>query len=333
MRASRRRGVLAVLAVGAIGIAAACGGSDDSESSGLSAEEFRSQADAICAKYDEQTDAIAAPGGPDEVEAYFTEVIPIQQQQLTELQALEPPEDLSARFDEATGLLEEQISLAQQAVDQISGGTDPATAVQSFSDEADANGDRLDALATELGLTECGNDDSGGDDTDTSGTDTTATTLDTTGGDATTTEDVTTEESGDTTGDTVEPTTTYGDDALQIYITDVSDAANALVQFGTILQSVSSPEDLSQQADAASAQLDTFDAAMAQIATYRLSNAQLEEQRAGLVATSGNVSTTLRDFTAAAAAGDLEEAQALLPQVQTALSEFQAAAAGSSSTP
>lgn len=330
MRASRRRGVLAVLAVGAIGIAAACGGSDDSEASGLSAEEFRSQADAICAKYEEQTNAVEEPTGPDDVVTYFTTVIPIQQAQITELKALEPPEDLSAKFDEATTLLEKQVALAQQAADDISGGADATTVVQSLNDEATSNSDQLDTIAQELGLTECGDGDGEGD-TSTEGTDTTATTLDTTGGDTTETEAATTEDAADTTGDTAEPTTTYGDEALQIYITDVSDAANALVQFGTILQSVSSPEDLSQQADAASAQLDTFDAAMAQIATYRLSNAQLEEQRAGLVATSGNVSTTLRDFTAAAAAGDLEQAQALLPQVTSALSEFQAAAAGSSS--
>lgn len=110
------------------------------------------------------------------------------------------------------------------------------------------------------------------------------------------------------------------------YLSDVQSAAGALSSFGTLLQSVSSPDDLKNKAPQARTRLDEFDAAIAKLGTYTLDDARLERQRSGLARTGPRVSDTLRRFTDAAEKGDLAEIQRLVPEIQSAIGDFQAAA-------
>lgn len=310
MRASRRRGALAVLAIGAIAIGAGCGG--DSGSDALSADELRSQADAICERFDAESEAIAEPTSADGIKPFLEQTAALQQEQLDELEALDPPEELAEPYEEALGLLQTQIDTANEVVADIDSGTSPEEAATALTELA-SNGERLDELAAEIGLQRCG----GGDDTSGDSDTTTTTTADDT---LTTTDDATT--------DSAPPDTPTGTADIQTYVGDVGEAAQALVSFGTILQNVSSAEELQAQAGQAEAELDKFDAAIAEMSGYTLENAQLEQQRAGLVDTADEVSSSLGEFVDAAREGDTARIQELVPEVTGALTSFQNAASG-----
>lgn len=310
MKLARRRRLAGLAAIGAIALVGGCGGGSDDGSSTtasgtggttaaeLSADEFRTQANRICAEAQDRIDDVPDPETPAEIPTAFSALIPIAQERLDRLRALDPPAELQARFDEAVGLGERQITLARQISDRVTGGEDAEAVFGEIEPQLTANEKRSDALAAELGVPECAGD--GADDTSTAGT--TATEAAETSAGA---------------GGAVEPAA---------YLGDVQAAAGALSSFGTLLQSVSSPEDLKSKAGQARQRLDEFDAAIAKLDTYTLDDARLEQQRAGLARTGPRVSETLREFTDAAAKGDLAEIQRLVPEIQSAIGAFQKAA-------
>src|SRR3712207_1401202 len=110
----RSRPLAALAVLGAAAAIAGCGGGDD-DSGALSADEFRSQADAICADANTRLDALDEPTGPDQVLGFLQSGLTVQQEQLDKLKALQPPDDLSGTFDEATALLDQQTATIQGA--------------------------------------------------------------------------------------------------------------------------------------------------------------------------------------------------------------------------
>lgn len=300
----RRRSLAGIAALGAVAFIAGCGGGSDS----LTAEEFRTQADAICADYNSQAASLTAPTRPSEYLASLKEIVPLQKSQLDKLKELQPPSELSATFDEALALLERQSGVLDTAVERLEGGDDPEAVLNEIATEAGSIGDEADAKAEELGLKVCGTDGAGDASagTDTSG--------------AATTAPATTEAAPATTG------TTTGTGA---YVADVQAAAGALSAFGTVLSTSTGIEDLKSKVPSARESLDTFDTAIAKLEGYSLGIPRLDEQREGLAATGPKVSDVLRRFLAAAASGDLAAVQALVPEVTSTIGEFQAAATGS----
>ena len=79
---------------------------------------------------------------------------------------------------------------------------------------------------------------------------------------------------------------------------------------------------------AATQALDDFDKAIGELETYTLSDGTLDRQRAGLVRTGPRVSDVLRQFLDAAQEGDVAAVQGLVPEVTSAITEFQQAATG-----
>jgi hypothetical protein len=316
MPASRRIGALAILAIGAVALGAGCGG--DGDDSGLSADEFRSQVDAVCARFDDESNDLDDPTSAEDVLPFLEANIDLQEEQLNELQAITPPDEFADDYQEALELGQTQIDQLQGVVDDIEGGADPVEAVNEAGDDFEANSERLSELADDIGLEECGNNSvNSSDDTDTSTDDT----LDDATTDETTEADTVTETDTDTSAPT--------EGSIATYIDDVTDAAQALVAFGTILQNVDSADELESQSAEARAELDKFDAAIQQMSTYTLDNARLESQRAGLVETGDDVSSSLNEFLDAAEDGDTARVQELVPEVTQALQDFQAAASGS----
>ncbi len=298
-----RRPLAGLAALGAVALIAGCGGGSDS----LSAEEFRTQADAICADYNSQADQLAEPTQPSEFLASLKEIVPLQASQLDKLKELEPPSELSGTFDEALALLDRQAGVLDTAVERLEGGEDPEAVLNDIATEAGSIGDEADAKAEELGLKVCGTDDAG----DTSdGTDTSA---------APTTAPATTEAA---------PATTSAATGTEAYVADVQAAAGALSEFGTVLSTSTGIEDLKSKVPGARASLDTFDAAISKLEGYSLGIPRLDEQREGLAETGPKVSDVLRRFLDAAAAGDLAAVQALVPEVTSTIGEFQSAATG-----
>jgi soluble cytochrome b562 len=293
-----RRTLGGLAALGAVALIAGCGGGSDS----LSAEEFRSQADAVCADAERQIDDLTEPRSGEQVLAFLRAGLPIQEAQLERLREIEPPDDLRSDYDEGMDLLEQQIAAIDAAADRIEAGEDPEAVLGEVDEEISSLGDEADERARALGLTVCGADDD--DAATTTGTTPTAPTAP-----ATTT-----------------PGAGGGESAA--YLADVQAAAGALQEFGTLLQSTTGLEDLRSKIPAAQASLDTFDSAIAELDGYTLDEAQLEQQRAGLARTGPAVSDVLRRFLDAAQEGDLQAVQALVPEVTSTIGEFQAAATG-----
>lgn len=301
MPLTRRRSLAGLVAVGATVLIAGCGGGSDS----LSAEEFRAQADAICADANREIEAIAEPTSAEQFLTYIQAALPIQRAQLDRLAALEPPDDLQAGFDAGVAAIRQQIDAIDGAGARIEGGEDATAVVAEVTPTLESLNEQSDAAAQSLGLTVCGSD--------ANETPTTPVAPPTTP----------TETTPSTT-----PSTTAGAGDATAYVADVQEAAGALEEFGTLLQSSTGLEDLRAKVPEARAQLDTFDAAIATLDGYTLSSTELEEQRAGLARTGPAVSDVLRRFLDAADAGDIEAVQALVPEVTTTIGEFQAAATG-----
>ncbi|MEW6583765.1 MAG: hypothetical protein AB1416_13495 [Actinomycetota bacterium] len=323
-----RRFTRVALAVSALTVpalvAAGCG---DSKTGGgtttvtaLTADEWRTQADAICKDIDTRGESVDQPSGPSELQAFLEQLIPLGQEGVDRLKALTPPAEVASFQTQAVSLQQQAVDVLKDALERVKNGEDPTKLGEEISAKIGPLSDQLDQLADDAGLTECGSDDDDSTDTTTDATTTEATTTE-----ATTTE-ATTEAT--TTSSVTIPTT--GNAEIDKYLGDVQQATSALTAFGQALQAVTSPDDIKSQVSSLRGQLGDFDAAIADMDTYTLSNATLEGQRSRLVAAGPKVSDTLREFVDVAASvdgpEDLSKLTAILPKVSTALQEFSAAA-------
>lgn len=144
--------ILAAAALALALVAAGCGGDDDEgESSGpaLSKEEYIAQGDEICAQGDTELAAAAeeefgsATEEPprEDQEAFISDVVaPNFEQQLEDLQALNPPEEDQEQIDALLAALEDLIAAAKE---------DPGTVIDGEVTEASE-------LAQEYGFQSCG---------------------------------------------------------------------------------------------------------------------------------------------------------------------------------
>lgn len=302
----RRRPLAGLAALGAVALIAGCGGGSDT----LSADDFREQADAICADANREIEGLTEPTSADEFLPFLRSGLEIQTAQTEKLKALEPPSDLEAPFNEAVELIEQKNAAIEGAADRIEAGEDPETVVTAIDADIEAIDEQADGKAEALGLTVCGTEAT--EVTQTTATTPTAPSSDT--APATVTAPAT---------DTA-PATGAGDTSA--YVADVQEAAGALQSFGTLLQSTTGLDDLKAKVPEAQANLDTFDTAIAKLDGYTLPTAQLERQRTGLLRTGPKVSDVLRRFLDAAGTGDLSAVQALVPEVTSTIGEFQQAA-------
>jgi small-conductance mechanosensitive channel len=292
----RRRPLAGLAVLGAAALIAGCGGGG---SDSLSADEFREQADAICADGDEATDALTAPTTPEQILPFLQTGLPISDEQRERIAALDPPDELQAAFDEAQDLNQQRRDLLQQAVERIEAGEDPEAVLRELDPQLDQLQEESRAKARELGLAVCGADDDDGTTTATTTGTAPAPTAGTAGG------------AGGTTAE---------------YLEDVGAAVGSLQSFSGLLQGTTSLADLQSKVPEARAELDSFDAAVAELDGYSFDNATLEAQRAQLAATGPEVADQLRRFLTAAESGDAEAIQQVLPGVTRALTEFQDAA-------
>ncbi|MDQ5894654.1 MAG: hypothetical protein QG596_915 [Actinomycetota bacterium] len=128
---------------------AACGSSEDSSDGALTNSELIAQANEICVKYTDEVSTAAEEAFGDqqppnaELAVFITdEVVPLYEDQIAELRALEPSEDDSAAYTEMLDTLETEL----QAVAE-----DPEAAAASDNPFPDAT-----AKADEFGLEDCG---------------------------------------------------------------------------------------------------------------------------------------------------------------------------------
>jgi hypothetical protein len=122
-------------------------------------EEWVSQADDICAGFQEDIDALGDPQTAEEVAAVLEDGIAAAEKQLEDLQALGTPDEKGGTVEDAFDLLQQQIDLLNQASDDIAAGGDPEEVFADINTEGEALDAQLSDLAEELGLEECGADD------------------------------------------------------------------------------------------------------------------------------------------------------------------------------
>jgi hypothetical protein len=143
------RGFVAAL-VGVLVLLAGCGGGGDTR---LSREEFESQGNAICAKYQKQLQAVGNPSSIDEIPDLVDQAVAILNREIAEIAALNPPADMQTEFD----ALIDASNNTKDAADDLSQAAKDGdrAAVQKALDEGKAASEKADQIATQLGLDSC----------------------------------------------------------------------------------------------------------------------------------------------------------------------------------
>lgn len=311
MKSIRRRSIAAALAAASILVAAGCGGSKTSDkpatqtTAALTADQFRQQADAVCADIDVKVEALGEPSSEADIVPFLEKGLAVQNEQLTRLRALTPPSELKAAYDVALGLLQQQTDTITQAKDRIAGGEAAATVLAELSPKLDDLETQAKQKAAELGLTKCG---------DTDGSDSGATT-----------ESLTTTPPADT---TAAPPTTGQTVGTATFVADIQTFAQTLTQFGLTLQAAADgPDALKQRSSLLRSQLDSFDEVTAKMGGYTVDVPALETKRAAIVAASPDISRLGRELLDAAEAGDAGRVASIASEFTTALQRLQTAAA------
>ena len=143
------RGFVAAL-VGVLVLLAGCGGGGDTR---LSREEFESQGNAICAKYQKQLQAVGNPSSIDEIPDLVDQAVAILNREIAEIAALKPPADMQTEFD---ALIDASNNTKDAAADLSQAAKDgDRAAVQKALGEGKAASEKADQIATQLGLDSC----------------------------------------------------------------------------------------------------------------------------------------------------------------------------------
>jgi hypothetical protein len=144
--------LLGIAATGAVSVLiAACGGGGDQA---LSADEFRQQADAICAEYEGKIDDLGSPSSLDELPDFVDKVIPIIEEGNGKLANLQPPDELADDWNSAMELQDQNLDVAHDLQDAIH---DKDTAkVQELLTKLNETDAQSNEIARKIGLDECG---------------------------------------------------------------------------------------------------------------------------------------------------------------------------------
>lgn len=139
---------------GAVALGAGCGGEGGGDR--LSRDELIAEADAICAKYEKQLEALGTPASLEDIVQLAEEGKPIIEKGVNELKALEPPEDLQEQWDELMAENDANVALIDDLSEAAASG-DQAR-IGQIAAEAQQQDEKTDQLGRELGLVECSND-------------------------------------------------------------------------------------------------------------------------------------------------------------------------------
>jgi hypothetical protein len=150
------KGLLGIALVAVLAVAAAgCGGDDNGSGDGdrLTKTEYAAKANAICADFKKELDALPAPQGFEEAADYAEKAKPIFDEHLDQLKDLDPPEDLQDVHDKwiATG------DKARERLDELEQAAEDKDAkkLAEIGREAAAEDKVSDAYARQLGATTC----------------------------------------------------------------------------------------------------------------------------------------------------------------------------------
>jgi hypothetical protein len=153
-----RRGLAALLGVFTLLLAACGGGSGGASSTGggtsLSAADFRKQADAICAKYEQKLNDIGQPTSASELGDFVDQAVPLIEQGNNDLQKLKPPGELQADWDKAMAIQDENLQKTRDLQDAVH--KNDQAAIQNALADLGSNQAESQRLAAKIGLENCG---------------------------------------------------------------------------------------------------------------------------------------------------------------------------------
>jgi phage-related minor tail protein len=149
----RIRGVIAISAAAVV--LGGCGGGNGGGEE-MTADEFRQQADAICAEFEGRLDDLGRPESLDDLQNFVSEAVPIIEEGNAQLQELNPPDELQEQWDRAMKINNEQLETVRDLREAVEDG-DQAH-VQELIEAGNEANTEADQLAADLGLEDCGSD-------------------------------------------------------------------------------------------------------------------------------------------------------------------------------
>ena len=139
----------------AIVVLAGCGGSDSSGQR-LTRDEYAKQADAICSKYKQKTDALSRPATLSDLADVADQVLPLLDDARGELRDLRPPQNEEATANawlDEFDVITDDVKKIRDAAKKNDGAAVQAAAAPALQHNQHAN-----ELATQLGMTVCSKD-------------------------------------------------------------------------------------------------------------------------------------------------------------------------------
>jgi hypothetical protein len=130
-----------------------CGGGNGGGEE-MTADEFRQEADAICAEFEGRLDDLGRPESLDDLQNFVSEAVPIIEEGNAQLQELNPPDELQEQWDRAMEINNEQLETVRDLREAVEDG-DQAR-VQELIEAGNEANTEADQLAADLGLEDCG---------------------------------------------------------------------------------------------------------------------------------------------------------------------------------
>ena len=130
-----------------------CGGGSGKP---LTKEEYASKADAICGKYNEQTNALANPKNLSDLAKVADKTLPILDHAIRDIDKLEPPASEKALSDQWLTQVRGLKNDLQEIRDKAKAGD--IQGVQAVVPKATEHNSKSNALATQLGMSVCNKD-------------------------------------------------------------------------------------------------------------------------------------------------------------------------------
>jgi hypothetical protein len=135
---------------------AGCGGGSSSSGQPLTREQYASQADAICGKYKQKTNALSRPATLHDLADVADQVLPLLDDARGELRALRPPAEEQATakawLDEFDLIIQDVKNIRDKAKNNDTAG------VQAAAQPALQHDQHANDLASQLGMTVCSKD-------------------------------------------------------------------------------------------------------------------------------------------------------------------------------
>ncbi len=138
----------------AIFLATGCGGGGGGKP--LTRDEYATKADAICAKYTQQTKALANPSNLSDLANVADKTLPILDHAISDLRKLKPPADEQSTVDQWLTQVENLKGDLTEIRDKAK--SNDIKGVQAVVPQATQHNQQSNQLATQLGMKTCNND-------------------------------------------------------------------------------------------------------------------------------------------------------------------------------